>query len=719
MKIVFRVDSSVLIGIGHLIRCLTLAESLRERSVQVHFICREHAGNLIALLQQKAMPVTVLPAPAIIDTVRGEDYAVWLGVTQADDAEQVISALNSEKPDWLVVDHYALDIEWEQRVRPHVRKLMVIDDLANRHHECDMLLDQNYSTEGNHRYASLVTDNCKLLVGPRYALLRPEYTTYRKTLHARDGQVKRVLVSFGGSDPHNMTGLALEALSQTELRHLQVDVVIGVNNPHRKMIERAAAERPQTRIYGPRPHLADLMTEADLAIGAGGATTWERMCLGLPTVVISIAENQRPASEALIESQLIYYAGHFTDIKADYLTKLLQRLSQDAERLAELGTQNQLQVDGLGVLRLTEAMSPSATHEIRLRPAYAEDITLYYNWANDPEVRKNSINTSSIHWTTHQAWFASKLHDVNNRLFVLEASGLPVGQIRFDKKGNEAHIDYSLDPIVRGRGWGQRLVALGADLMQKIEPVRLRAELKAGNKASSAVFLRVGFTEASNASGGGEDAGHSIAILSDRASWLNEYICELLLEWLTAGHRVLWVHNKEDLQPGDLCFYLSCSQIVPADILSKYRHNLVVHESALPSGKGWSPLTWQILEGNNQIPVTLFEAAEKVDSGVIYAQQWLEFKGHELIDELRKAQAKATIQLCKRFVDGYPQICEKAQEQAGDESFYLCRQAADSQLDPAQTIEAQFDLLRVMDNQRYPAFFDLNGHRYFLRIDRT
>ena len=503
MKIVFRVDSSVRMGMGHLIRCLTLAETLQKRGAQIRFICREHAGSLITLLQQKAIPVTVLPAPATNVAVRSEDYSVWLGVTQTVDAEQTIEALDGDQPDWLVVDHYGLGFDWEQQLRPHVSKLLVIDDLANRRHECDILLDQNYSTEGNRHYASLVTDNCKLLVGPRYALLHSEYTTYRKTLHARDGQVKRVLVFFGGSDSHNMTGLTLEALSQTELRHLEVDVVIGANNPHRKMIERAAAERPQTRIYGPRPHLADLMTQADLAIGAGGATTWERMCLGLPTVVISIAENQRPASEALIESQLIYYAGHFTDIKTDYLTQLLHRLSHDAERLAELGTQNQLQVDGLGVLRLAEAMSPSTTHEIRLRPAYAEDIILYYNWANDPEVRKNAINTSSIHWTTHQAWFASKLHDVNSRLFVLEASGLPVGQIRFDKKGDEARIDYSLDPIVRGRGWGPRLVALGADLMQKIEPVRLRAEVKVGNDTSSAVFLRMGFTETSSASGGG------------------------------------------------------------------------------------------------------------------------------------------------------------------------------------------------------------------------
>lgn len=504
MKVIFRVDASVRMGTGHFMRCLTLAESLQERGVQVRFICREHTGNLVALLRQKAIPVTILPAPTMNDTASGEDYAVWLGVTQAEDAGQTIETLNGEKPDWLVVDHYGLDAEWEQRVRPYVSKLMVIDDLANRLHDCDILLDQNYSSEGERRYAGLVTDACKLLVGPRYALLRPEYAAYRKTLRARDGEVKKVLVFLGGSDPQNMTGKALDALSQPELKHLEVDVVVGANNLYRESLEKQARERPQTRIYGSRPHLADLMSQADLAIGAGGVTTWERMCLGLPTVVISIAENQRPASEALAEAKLIHYAGHFADIKTDHLKPLFQTLIQSTERLTELAMQNQLQVDGLGVLRLAEVMCPRATHEIWLRPACEEDIVLYYNWANDPEVRKNAVNTTPIPWATHQAWFASKLHDVNSRLFVLEAAGLPVGQIRFDRERDEARIDYSLESIVRGRGWGKRLVALGADLMQKIEPIRLRAEVKAENEVSSAVFLRMGFTyrKTSSFSGG-------------------------------------------------------------------------------------------------------------------------------------------------------------------------------------------------------------------------
>ena len=501
MKVVFRVDASTRMGIGHFMRCLTLAEALRERGVQTRFICREHTGNLIALLQQKAIPVTALPARAIND-ISGEDYAAWLGVTQTEDAEQTIETLSGERPDWLVVDHYGLDVEWEQRLRPHASKLMVIDDLANRCHDCDVLLDQNYSVVGEQRYAGLVPDTCKLLVGPRYALLRPEYATYRKTLRARNGQVRRVLLFFGGCDPQNATGMALEVLSHPDLKHLDVDVVIGANNPNREALERQSRERPQTTIYGLRPYLADLMAQADLAIGAGGATTWERMCLGLPTIVISIAENQRPASEALAKAKLIYFAGHFSRIKTDQLAQLLKRYCYDAENLTELSTQNQLQVDGLGTLRLVEVLCPSDINEIRLRPASDEDIVGYYNWANDPAVRKHAVNTSAISWATHQAWFASKLHDVNSQLFVLEAAGLPVGQIRFDKEGGEAHVDYSLDPIVRGRGWGLRLLALGIDRVRQIEPVKLRAEVKAGNEVSAAVFLRNGFTETSNVSAG-------------------------------------------------------------------------------------------------------------------------------------------------------------------------------------------------------------------------
>lgn len=501
MRCIFRVDASTRMGIGHLMRCLTLADVLRGRGVQTKFICREHPGHLISLLEEKAMPVTVLPAPMANDSIHDENYAVWLGATQVEDAAQTIDAFNGDIPEWLVVDHYGLDVEWELRMRPHVGKIMVIDDLANRHHDCDVLLDQNYSLEADRRYLGLVPDFCMLLVGPRYALLRPEYACFRKNLRTHDGQVKRVLVFFGGSDQLNMTGLILDVLSQPKLLHLDVDVVIGANNHDCELISKQAQKRQRTTISGLRPHLADLMAQADLAIGAGGATTWERMCLGLPALVISIAENQRPGSDALAQVKLIQYAGHCSDITFEHVTKLLQELIGDKERLVELSMQGQLQVDGLGALRIAEVLIPSEVDEIKIRRARAEDVTLYYNWANDSTVRKNAFNANPIPWGVHQHWFTKKMHDVDSYLFVLEVAGLPVGQIRFDKEADEMNIDYSLDVIVRGRGWGARLVNLGINLIKDVTFTRFRAEVKYENKASYFVFSRMNFTEIVGASG--------------------------------------------------------------------------------------------------------------------------------------------------------------------------------------------------------------------------
>ena len=199
---------------------------------------------------------------------------------------------------------------------------------------------------------------------------------------------------------------------------------------------------------------------------------------------------------------------------------------------------------------------------------------------------------------------------------------------------------------------------------------------------------------------------------------MNDYIPKLLLGWLVAGHQCAWVHSSNDLPGGDCCFYLSYGRIVDQLTRKKYRHNLVVHESELPKGKGWSPLTWQILEGHNRIPVMLIEAAEHVDSGVVYAQRWIEFEGYELVDEIRNAQAEATYELCRWFVGGYPQSAEQSQDQRGEESFYPRRSEVDSEFNPEKPLSEQFNLLRVVDNQRYPAFFKIAGNKYFVKVCR-
>jgi UDP-2,4-diacetamido-2,4,6-trideoxy-beta-L-altropyranose hydrolase len=355
MNIVFRVDASARMGVGHIMRCLTLAEEMRARGSEVHFVCREHPGNLNDLLRQKGMLVTALPAQSLSESA-DDDYAAWLGETQAVDAGQTVAALKGVKPDWLVVDHYSIDVEWERLLSSHIGQLMVIDDLANRQHDCDVLLDQNYSVEREKCYAGLVPDTCKLLVGPRYALLRPEYAAHRKSQVSQNGGSQTVLVYFGGSDLQNMTGLTLNVLTYPELCSLDVDVVIGANNPHRLALEKQATRRPRTRIHGSRPHLADLMARADLSVGAGGATTWERMCLGLPSIVMSVADNQRSVSEGLAQAGLIEYIGDASEVRDIELAAAIKQLIENRNQRLAFAVKTQLLVDGLGTVRIADIL---------------------------------------------------------------------------------------------------------------------------------------------------------------------------------------------------------------------------------------------------------------------------------------------------------------------------------------------------------------------------
>jgi len=428
-----------------------------------------------------------------------EEYGSFLGVTKEVDARQTIEALCGHTPDWLIADHYGIDKGWEQILRPHVGKLMVIHDFANRHHDCDLLLDQNFAMGRKGLYRGLLPGNCHILLGPNFALLKPEYVAYRQKLPSRNGEVRRVLVFFGGSDRHNMTALALEALTASEFSHLEVDVIVGAGNLHRIHLEQKASSRPLTNLYGPRPHLADLMTRADLAIGASGATIWERMCLGLPSVVITTSENQKPAAEALKKANLIQYVGHYADINEKMLSQTLRQLVHNPECLTEMSVRNQLQVDGYGASRVTEVICPTNVTALRMRPAISDDCILYYNWVNDPAVRKSAMNSEPISWQTHSEWFSNKMQDEHAFLFVLEAAGLPIGQIRFDRAGDEAWIDYSLDSIVRGRGWATRLVVLGMDFLRANKPVHFCAEVKPDNKVSRSIFLRSGFVEKEDA----------------------------------------------------------------------------------------------------------------------------------------------------------------------------------------------------------------------------
>lgn len=310
MNIAFRTDASLDIGTGHVMRCLTLADALRARGAECAFICREHPGNLIGLIRERGYEVHGLPMQADHILPAEPDgglpaHAAWLSADWATDAEQTRLALQGQTLDWLVVDHYALDQRWEQNMRSYCHQLMVIDDLADRPHDCDLLLDQNLGrTEQD--YGELLNRHTRILVGPRYALLRPEFMQWRSCSLARrtNGEFKKLLITMGGVDKDNATGQMLDALKVCNLPpDLQITVVMGHSAPWLAQVQEQALQmhRPTQVLVGVI-NMAELMAKSDLAIGAAGSTSWERCCLGLPSLMLVLAENQLEGANALHES---------------------------------------------------------------------------------------------------------------------------------------------------------------------------------------------------------------------------------------------------------------------------------------------------------------------------------------------------------------------------------------------------------------------------------
>jgi UDP-2,4-diacetamido-2,4,6-trideoxy-beta-L-altropyranose hydrolase len=306
------------------------------------------------LIAERGYQVDALPKPHREMPNTGGDlaHASWLGVDWSTDAQQTQQLLRNTKFDWLIVDHYALDHRWESSLRSVCNRLMVVDDLADRRHDCDLLLDQNHGSCAE-RYAGLVPAECTQLHGPEFGLLKPIYAKRRAEQKARSGKIERVLIYFGGgADPMNLTGMALRAFQAPELMKIELDIVVGSGYAHKEELETAAGARGKTRIHTQLKDLSELMFNADLAIGAGGATTWERCCLGLPSIVISIADNQRPACEALSMDGLIQYLGYVDQVSSEVIREQVVELLGKPKRLSELSEKAMKLVDGKGVNRI-------------------------------------------------------------------------------------------------------------------------------------------------------------------------------------------------------------------------------------------------------------------------------------------------------------------------------------------------------------------------------
>lgn len=340
INIYFRVDASTQIGAGHVARCLTLAEQFREAGAEVTFLCREFPGNLCNIIAENGFTIFRLP----YDGTREHTLATstWLGVTWQEDARETLQKIvQTNRQCWLVIDHYAVDEKWETVLRSYVKKIIVIDDLADRKHDCDFLLDQNYCNNLETRYCGLVPLECVLLLGPQYALLRREFMSARDRLDRKFRKIDRILVFYGGSDPTGETVKALQAIRQLGHSDVRYDIVVGEGNSRKAEIEALCAAQPHTNYYCQISNMAELMAKAGCSLGAGGAATWERCFLGLPVMATAVAENQCEVLQTLSDEGIIKYLGWHEAVTEGHMVNALKELLANPDYVRVMSQKSQ------------------------------------------------------------------------------------------------------------------------------------------------------------------------------------------------------------------------------------------------------------------------------------------------------------------------------------------------------------------------------------------
>ena len=490
MNITFRADASTQIGVGHVMRCLTLANALQKRDVQTIFICRHLPQYLESILTSSGHQVLRLNRAANGDPLDDLSQSKLLGVSQHQDVTETIAAIANTKLDWIVVDHYGIDARWETSLRAKASRIMVIDDTADRMHDCDVLLDQNFYLNADKRYVGKVPPTCALLLGPRYALLRDEFRVWRTKTNPRNGPVKRILVFFGGMDAENHTSRAIEVLGQICSTEIAVDVVIGAEHSQRQEIN-CQCLKYNFNCHVETSRMAELMANADFCIGAGGSATWERMALGLPTLAKCIANNQRQLIEDCASNGLLISANSILEDSTTAATKIFAILAQD-ELLGSISKKCMDRVDERGTLRVLRALNCTG---IQMRTATFGDSAHLFEWRNHLSVRKSSLHSGEITRATHEQWLASVLADRDRILLIGTRNQVDIGVVRFDIEHNEAEVSIYLCQVPSEPGLGSDLLQSAEQYLRNLRPTtaRIHAQVLDTNEPSKRLFFGMNY----------------------------------------------------------------------------------------------------------------------------------------------------------------------------------------------------------------------------------
>ena len=476
--LIFRADAGQQIGIGHVMRCLALAQCWQATGGQAIFVIGEEASSVSERLLAEGIRVSCISAP----------------IGSAQDAGQTAEIALQSGARWIVADGYHFTSDYQQHLKNSGISLLLVDDRGYPD-RCfaDIILNQNMHASEK-LYPKRESDT-RLLLGPKYVLLRKEFLKWQHWRRASRDLAKKILVTFGGTDPHHLTRKTLKAFKKISIESLQVVVAIGDNNSDyeslRSLVDKLGAE---VEIRPDVADMAELMAWADFAVSAAGSTCWELAYMGLPSLVIVAAENQLPVAEGLAAAGVVENLGWHADVPAQIISEAIVGLLQTSEKRRLMSHNGRKMVDGRGAARARKIILEK---DIVLRPVREDDCDLIWQWANEPVVRAVSFSSESIPWERHVQWFESKIKDESCHFFLaVNHQGAPFGQVRFDIQGKEAIISTSIAKYFRGFGYGSLLIELASRRLFEITEIRqINAYIKIDNDVSKRAFETAGYLE--------------------------------------------------------------------------------------------------------------------------------------------------------------------------------------------------------------------------------
>lgn len=491
--VAIRADASPRIGLGHVKRCLSLAQALLGAGAKICLVARDLGVDIRALARSYDVEVELLAPPQqSVPAATEIPHAHWAEVTWQQDVADTVFALARRAVDWIVVDHYAFDARWHEAMRRQLGvPIAVVDDLADRNLSAELLVDQNHAADHRRKYQGRIASSARILGGPRFALLSSAYRSAAR--YELNVTCRSLGIFMGGIDAANWSSVALRACR--DQAGFDGDIAIATTSANPNIAElRALCERwPRTTLEVDLADLSGFFARHDLQIGAGGGATWERCCIGPPTLAFVCAENQRVVIDELRELGAIATLPPTVEPSEQSIGAALRRLLSDADERRHISARARALVDGRGAERVAFYM---AAARLQLRDASIADAALMFDWRNHPATRQMSVDPVRIEWEAHCRWLERALSDPARILQIATIGALPVGVIRYDiRDGERAEVSLYLDPCLHGLGLGARLLRAGESLLRTRRPglQQLLATVLDINRASARMFTADGY----------------------------------------------------------------------------------------------------------------------------------------------------------------------------------------------------------------------------------